>query len=186
MTRSDAREAGIGATSEMAGREGLGLARCPSRHRQVQRSLEKRQFGQLFALIRCIDARLVRCLGTTRQDQDLGSAAAIKGVPMNRDEIDCPDCGVNVGERHVSGCDVALCRIHGEQWSFCFRDGSHGATIWSGSYPGSEEAEERSWFARRSEDGSWVRCASGDVGAIPDINRVRSELSWDGETERFS
>ena len=97
----------------------------------------------------------------------------------------CPYCDVQVDERHLTGCDVGLCRAHGEQLSFCTGNGAHDSTVWTGAMPGQMEAIERMWFVKRVDGGPWVECSFDDPDARPDINRVRAELSWNPETECF-
>jgi hypothetical protein len=52
----------------------------------------------------------------------------------------CPDCAVTVGEAHDDGCDVARCLETGHQRLSCRIPHDCGADVWSGVWPGSEEA----------------------------------------------
>lgn len=65
----------------------------------------------------------------------------------------CPDCGVEPGQPHVSGCDVERCSVCGSQRLSCncdddplsdYRDGTgHDPYFarWTGIWPGKAEAE---------------------------------------------
>lgn len=86
----------------------------------------------------------------------------------------CPSCGVAVGRKHAHGCDIALCKTHGERRAECFGDGRHAATTYWGVYPGTIEALKRGWTYKRAGREE------------PDINRVIVELDWDPASEQYA
>lgn len=85
----------------------------------------------------------------------------------------CPSCGVDIGKKHGPGCEIAVCKSHGERRAECFGEGSHSATTYWGVYPGTLEALNRGWVYERSDREE------------PDINRVIVELTWDSRTEQY-
>ena len=54
---------------------------------------------------------------------------------------DCPDCHVKPGERHLDGCDIALCTACGYQRISCGHRGSAAGweQLWTGIFPGKIE-----------------------------------------------
>lgn len=99
----------------------------------------------------------------------------------------CPveSCGVTVGSRHSRVCTIARCKEHGEQFFSCTKHGEHTPSLFKGDYPGATEAIERGWFVRLAEGKGWVPCAQSDPQAMPDMNRVIMELTWDSVSETF-
>ena len=85
----------------------------------------------------------------------------------------CPSCGVLIGNKHEHGCEIALCKNHGERRSECFGEGRHAATTYWGVYPGTVEALKRGWVSSRADR------------EVPDINRVIVELTWDAASEQY-
>lgn len=85
----------------------------------------------------------------------------------------CPSCGVAIGKRHGSACEIAVCKNHGERRSECFGEGRHGATTYWGVYPGTIEALKRGWVV------------SHGGREVPDINRVIVELTWEPASEQY-
>lgn len=56
--------------------------------------------------------------------------------------INCGDCGVAPGERHLDGCDVVRCTVCGGQLLACdCKDGE--PDIWTGLWPGTKECYEK-------------------------------------------
>lgn len=53
----------------------------------------------------------------------------------------CPDCGMEIGEQHLEGCDVARCSICGGQRLSCNCKSGDGGE-WTGTWPGTLEALE--------------------------------------------
>jgi hypothetical protein len=92
----------------------------------------------------------------------------------------CPDCGVSPGERHTGGCDTARCLRTGGQRIACRHRHGHGRDVWTGRYPGEEDATRFGWFTCRDYgNGGWRRCPPGYPGARPDLNRLYMEATWD-------
>lgn len=127
----------------------------------------------------------------------------------------CRDCGVEVGQPHEDGCDVARCLWTGGQRLSCSgwvapimqflldagqqgmadelgeyleieADHDCGNDIWSGVWPGVEDAERFGWWARFSAGEGWVRCDEDHPEATADLNRLYGiETVWDRETHRW-
>jgi hypothetical protein len=107
----------------------------------------------------------------------------------------CPDCGVAPGEEHHPHCDVARCLHHGGQRLGCVLDNiapdepdGHdcGKDVWTGEWPGDAECREFGWYARRNPAGpGYLPCDPHDDGAVPDLNRLVTEATWDPEQGRF-
>lgn len=100
----------------------------------------------------------------------------------------CPDaaCGVAIGEVHLNECQIARCKICGEQAFSCLLMGNkHSSTVFKGEFPGMSQAIERGWFIRMVEGEGWVQSIQTDPGARPDLNRLYSELNWNSELEIF-
>src|SRR6187549_1818005 len=97
------------------------------------------------------------------------------------EKTSCPDCGIDPGNLHLDGCDVARCRDCGGQLL------SHGILVdcagdssdtWTGVWPGVAEAIEFGWFTNSSFPG----------GVMPDLNRMHwayGEVEWCKEQERW-
>jgi hypothetical protein len=115
----------------------------------------------------------------------------------------CSDCDVNPGERHLEGCDVALCKKCGHQLLSCdhIDDSIELDTIWTGEWPGKLECRELGWYARwtivtecsrdgRPDSGPERRCNADDLDAHLDLNRLgfaghTGELVWNKQLERW-
>jgi hypothetical protein len=86
----------------------------------------------------------------------------------------CPDCGVAVGNAHISdrrgGCDVARCLVTGRQRLSCEADHDCGQDVWSDWWPGEADCESFGWML--------------GPGA-PDILRLYTEAVWDPEQGRW-
>ena len=61
---------------------------------------------------------------------------SLKATNENR----CPDCMVQPGTAHQSGCDVARCKTCGLQELGC--DHEEEMTLWTGRWPGEAEVQE--------------------------------------------
>jgi hypothetical protein len=79
----------------------------------------------------------------------------------------CPDCQVAPGVVHEGGCDVARCRVTGNQMLICavFAWPHYCmADIWTGVWPGVKECERWGWFTAEGQ---------------PDLNRLAVDAWWD-------
>jgi len=88
---------------------------------------------------------------------------------------DCGDCGVEAGEPHLEGCDVARCLVTGRQQLSCggfdHPGQSCGVDVWTGQWPGEAEAVRY---------GLWRDDLVGFEGAqVPDVSRLMSVGRWD-------
>ena len=97
----------------------------------------------------------------------------------------CPDCGAVIDEPHLAGCDVARCLATGMQRLQCSEDEHCGQDIWSGTWPGEMECAEFGWWTLFREPlpgepyGAWIRCGADYPDAVPDLNRLVRECTWD-------
>jgi hypothetical protein len=97
----------------------------------------------------------------------------------------CPDCGAVIDEPHRDGCDVARCLATGMQRLQCSEDEHCGQDIWSGLWPGEAECAEFGWWAYFQgapagwQATGWVRCGPDHPDAVPDLNRLVIDGSWD-------
>ncbi len=99
----------------------------------------------------------------------------------------CNDCGVQPGEPHAEGCDVARCLAHGTQRIQCGPGHDCGQDIWSGRWPGVAECEEFGWWTVFVPygDPSWRPVPPGTPGAVPDLTRLVTEATWDPSAKRW-
>jgi hypothetical protein len=93
-------------------------------------------------------------------------------------EETCRDCGVTVGQEHLTladqydGCDVAICLVTGRQRLECGPDRDHdcGREKWTGWTPGLLDCERLGWM----------------IGpGLPNTPRLYTEAVWDPETCRW-
>jgi hypothetical protein len=101
----------------------------------------------------------------------------------------CPDCQVEPGERHESGCDVTRCRFTGTQQLMCgFEFGgflpnggidivekrTHECEpcIWTGEWPGIKVCRDNNWYTNVV-----------GVGHMEDLNGVALRATWNPEIE---
>jgi len=100
----------------------------------------------------------------------------------------CGDCGVEPGELHVPGCDVERCPACGGQMISCACSDEKCAKYprlpWTGLFPGTEEAIEFGWYAKRADIG-YEECPVDDPEAMPDLNRVAETCRWDPKLGRY-
>lgn len=95
----------------------------------------------------------------------------------------CGDCAVEPGQLHRDGCDVARCARTGQQRLQCNHDDCN--TTWTGQWPGEAECIEYGWYSFWDQNRGWVRCAAGEPGAGPDLNRLAMEARWDPTAQRY-
>ena len=67
----------------------------------------------------------------------------------------CPDCGMEVGEHHFEGCDVARCTKCGCQRIGCDCKGGK-PDVWTGIWPGTLEALEQKLICCWDDTKEWT------------------------------
>ncbi|MCP2335161.1 hypothetical protein [Actinomadura rupiterrae] len=115
----------------------------------------------------------------------------------------CPDCGAEIGRPHGEGCAIACCLYDGGRRLNCEcrqrtdldLDHACGQDDWTGQWPGEAEAEEFGWWVFWDGPGpeqgwdhcgqGWVRVTAGTPGAIPDLDRLRTDAEWDRKALRW-
>lgn len=99
---------------------------------------------------------------------------------------DCGDCGAVVGEAHSDGCDVARCLATGLQRIACEHPHDCGEDVWTGVWPGTEDAERLGWFSYWNDSMCrWVRCGADHPGAGPDLNALAVNARWNPALQRW-
>ena len=95
----------------------------------------------------------------------------------------CPDCGVAIGENHLTNCDIERCPKCGLQLLSCdcSNEALDGVTWipWTGEFPGVAEARALGWYSKLIPGSGWVSCDPSDPDATEDLNRLYSECVWD-------
>lgn len=97
----------------------------------------------------------------------------------------CPKCDVSIGETHENTCGVSRCKNHGFQRISCPMPGGCAPTKFSGYWPGVQEAVEKQWYYFVDEGKGVTPCSRDHEDALPDVNRVLAELTWNSESEKF-
>jgi hypothetical protein len=100
----------------------------------------------------------------------------------------CPECGVDAGRVHRSGCDIEQCPYCGGQLISCLcrrKPPLDDRMPWSGLWPGVLECREFGWYARLVPGSGWVSCDAAEPGATEDLNRLHVEATWDRWQKRF-
>lgn len=98
----------------------------------------------------------------------------------------CPDCAVPPGTIHQDGCDIARCRLTGQQRLQCdhVKEDDCG-TVWTGEWPGVVECRELGWYVRLVPGRGWMPCAPEDEEATEDLHRLAVTHRWDFENQRM-
>lgn len=105
----------------------------------------------------------------------------------------CPDCGAVIDEPHDDGCDVARCLATGMQRLSCdgYEEHDCGQDVWTGMWPGEAECAEFGWWAYFAgapagwQGYGWVRCEADHPEAVPDLNRLVIDATWDETAGRW-
>ena len=97
----------------------------------------------------------------------------------------CPKCDVSIGETHEDFCGVSRCKEHGYQRISCPMPGGCSPTKFTGYWPGVQEAIERDWYYYAHVKKGATPCSGDHEGALPDLNRVVAELSWNSDSEKY-
>lgn len=114
--------------------------------------------------------------------------SSVDAVALNADGSPntCPDCDARIGDEHGDQCDVARCWVTGGQRLSCMMRHDHGDDTWTGRWPGEAEAEEFGWWTTLEPPGQgWKSVPAGTPGAMPDLNRLHREATWDPNQRRF-
>lgn len=104
----------------------------------------------------------------------------------------CPDCQVDVGERHEDGCDVTRCKFTGTQMLMCHFSVSFNAAggiditenhdhecvacVWPGEWPGVKVCRENNWYTD-------VVGLNGTTIHMEDLNSVSQRAVWNPAIE---
>lgn len=100
----------------------------------------------------------------------------------------CPGCGTGPGGWHARGCDVEQCPYCGGPATCCDRDDDpiplDDRLRWTGLLPGEAEARTNGWYCMWTPRG-WRTCRADDPRAMPDLDRVDREMTWDRDGKRF-
>ena len=125
---------------------------------------------------------------------------------MPNGEKRCPDCQVEPGTRHENGCDIARCKVTGQQHFQCegeehsFKGRVYGEhpgeclpTLWTGRWPGDEECEEFGLFVTMESVKAppwFIKCGPDHPDRTPDLNELglmaaKGEVAWDSDRERY-
>jgi hypothetical protein len=114
----------------------------------------------------------------------------------------CPDCGVEPGNNHKVGCDIACCSRCGGQAISCgcleefivehAPDEISGAfheewpdLPWTGIWPGKSECQKYGWYAKFVSGKGWVECDKDDPEATENLNRLYIDARWNRESKRW-
>lgn len=106
----------------------------------------------------------------------------------------CGDCGVEPGNAHDDGCDVARCLATGLQRLSCGQghdpmsdEDPCGRQAWTGEWPGDAECREFGWWVldRCAEGLGLVPCVAEAPGATEDLNRLHWSAEWDRTAGRW-
>ena len=99
-------------------------------------------------------------------------------------QVKCPDCAVEPGQEHRSGCDVERCPACGHQRLSCgCAAGKLKPLPWTGEWPGVAECREFGWYAFL--ENGWHRCSKDHPKASEDLNRLYTDAKWDVKLGRF-
>lgn len=101
----------------------------------------------------------------------------------------CPDCGVEINEVHLEGCDVERCARCGRQRISCgcarYSDLRRRRRLpWTGTWPGVADCHRLGWFVKMGP-GGWQRCGRRDPAAVEDLNRLYVEGRWNAERDEW-
>ena len=100
----------------------------------------------------------------------------------------CPDCGVEIGEKHLDGCDVERCPNCGRQLITCGCSDEEvekaGRMSWAGVWPGVMACRKHNLWVRWGP--GWIKCDKHHEGAREDLSALLgSRFTWDKEQKDF-
>lgn len=103
----------------------------------------------------------------------------------------CGGCGTKPGQYHEMGCDVERCPDCGGQMIACqcdsprefFEEGER--LVWTGRWPGYDEAIEYDLWCRWKATGGWTRCDKTHPDAKPDLNTLARITTWDDKKRKY-
>lgn len=103
----------------------------------------------------------------------------------------CPDCQVDIGEKHQWGCDVGRCKATGYQLLSCYTDPDDpdleedwepdhecDVTTWTGEWPGEKVCRDNNWYTE-------MTMLNGEKKRVEDLNSVHMRAVWNPELEDF-
>ncbi|GAA4626792.1 hypothetical protein GCM10023196_036490 [Actinoallomurus vinaceus] len=112
-------------------------------------------------------------------------------APRIKQRATCPDCAAANGEPHHEQCDVARCLWTGAQRLACTAydrttrsiDHDCGQDTWTGTWPGDEYAARLGFWCRW--DNGWQPTSADDPNALPNLNRLYTDATWNREERRW-
>jgi len=130
----------------------------------------------------------------------------MSSCPIPNDKTACPDCSAEVGENHMTNCDVERCPACGGQALQCLSDDTGKLMCsntdtevkedelikWDGTWPGKEDCQRLGFWCKwtskweiRNGRARWEICDKDDPEARNDLNRLYTEAKWDREKKQF-
>jgi hypothetical protein len=99
--------------------------------------------------------------------------------------MNCPDCGVSVGERHWAGCSWEQCPYCGHHLQSCgCLPPLDDRLPWSGGDFWLDACLELGFF-KMEVPGGWVPCRADDPDSFPDVGRLLRRCVWNRAERKF-
>jgi hypothetical protein len=108
-------------------------------------------------------------IGLTDQNKINKIIEQLWNEEMSRSKRSCGDCGVEVGQQHDEGCDVARCTNCGDQRLSCGCIDVGEPEEWTGLWPGVKTAYEKKLISTFDGGKTW----SFDLNRAAVIDQTR-------------